>query len=114
MADLLAGDFDFVGRSAQGAVEKLRRHTVAIDRIGTYFAVVVTILFETHEFLPILDIDRGQLPVRHRAIQAALGNFLAEDDKAGQVLDLAAIDILGRPVPGQGDTYRRPILPLNS
>ncbi len=52
MADLLAGNFDFVGRLAQGAVEQLRRHPIAIDRIGAHFSVVETILFLSARISP--------------------------------------------------------------
>ncbi len=37
MADLLAGNFYFIGRPAQRAIQQLRRHTVAVNRLGAHF-----------------------------------------------------------------------------
>ena len=82
-------NFYFVGRRAQGAVEQLRRDPVAVNRLGPHFLIIVAVLFFLRELAPVFHVDRGQRAVGHRTVRTTLGNFLAENHKARQVLERA-------------------------
>src|SRR5262249_16988658 len=60
-------------------------------------------LFSLDELLLVFHVDGRQLAVRHHALGARLGYFLAQHDERGEVVQLPAVDIMCRPGPNEID-----------